>query len=157
MSTDHAPRMLASALALGLTLASSTLTGCPGTLDLGPYHLADDGGAETAAACPDVPTQILAPSCGKAGCHLGASAAGGVDLSVAGISTLPGKSDPSCGGLIVDPAHAEKSALYLKLGPNPPCGGRMPQGAPALSDSDQQCVLAWIRTLPAAAADAGAD
>ena len=157
MSTDRTRRPLLPALALAFSLALPALAGCPGTLDLAPYHVGDEGGAETSTACPDVPTQILAPSCGKAGCHLGASAAGGVDLSVSGIASLPGKSDPSCGGLIVDPAHAEQSALYLKLKPNPPCGGRMPQGAPALSDTDQRCVLAWIKTLPAAAVDAGAD
>ena len=148
-----------SPLALALVVASA---GCPGTLDLGPFHDAsaaqDDAAAEAASTCPDVPTQILAPQCAKAGCHVGAASAGGVDLSAAGLATLPGKSDPACGGLMVDPAHPEKSALYLKLGTSPPCGARMPSGAPPLSDSDQQCVLAWIKTLPAGGpADAGAD
>jgi hypothetical protein len=163
MSTDRTRRTLAHALAIAAaTLALLALGGCPGTLDLGPFHDAsvatDDGAApEAASSCPDVPTTILGPQCAKAGCHVGAAAAGGVDLTAAGIAALPGKSDPNCGGLFVDPAHADKSALYLKLLASPPCGARMPSGAPPLSDSDQQCVLTWIKTLPAATADAGGD
>jgi hypothetical protein len=150
------------AFVTALALATLTIAGCPGTLDLGPFldaAAASDGGSDGAStSCPDVPTQILAPQCAKAGCHVGVNAPGNLDLSAAGLPSLPGKSDPTCGGLFVDPAQPEKSVLYEKLGANLPCGGRMPSGAPPLSDSDQQCVLAWIRTLPnAAPAEAGAD
>ena len=109
----------------------------------------DDGGGGEAGSCPDVPTQILAPQCAKAGCHVGATAAGNLDLSITGLATLPGKGDPACGGTFADPANPEKSVIYLKLTASPPCGARMPFGGTPLSDSDQQCVLAWIRTVPA--------
>ena len=154
-SENVRPKIVTAVLPLTL-LAILALASCPGSLDLTPFHDASAGGDDAtteagaeAGPCPDVPTQILAPQCAKAGCHVGTPPAGNLDLSVTGLATLPGKSDPACGGTFADPANPEKSVIYLKLPASPPCGARMPFGATPLSDSDQQCVLQWIKTVPA--------
>jgi hypothetical protein len=50
-----------------------------------------------------------------------------------------------CGGkTYVVPGKPAESLLYQKLSASPPCGMRMPQGMPPLSDAAMQTLSAWI-------------
>jgi hypothetical protein len=118
-------------------VATIALGGCPGTLD----DLSQFG------SCGDVPATIIAPKCATAGCHSGAMPQSGIDMSAAGLSgRVLGKKSPSCSGLLVDPANPEKSTMYTKTTDSPPCGSKMPLGAP-LSAYEQQCILSWAKSL----------
>lgn len=116
-----------------------------------------DGGAASAngsagAVCTiDVPTAVLAPSCGTAGCHAAQNAADALDLASPGVAQrVVGKSAVG-GGILADPAHPADSVLYQRLlGKG---GPRMPMSAPPLDDSKTACVLAWIQSLGGTAVD----
>jgi hypothetical protein len=61
------------------------------------------------------------------------------------------------GGVLVNPKRPETSVLYTKLTPTPPFGSRMPTVGGPLDDATTACVLGWVKTLEAAAPDAGFD
>jgi hypothetical protein len=50
--------------------------------------------------------------------------------------------------VIIDPHNPTSSLLYDKLQPQPACGSEMPYGRPPLTDTDQQCILDWIKKVP---------
>lgn len=62
-------------------------------------------------------------------------------------AALVGKASTSrkcMGRMIVAPGQPEMSLLWQKLGPNPPCGSRMPLGGAPLSDENMEKVRSWI-------------
>jgi hypothetical protein len=134
--------------------ALTFLSGCPGTLaDKELYEAALDGrapnGADGAGAdtgpCGDIVERIFVPTCGGTACHGTQAPQQDLDLVSPGLASrvvgVPGK---GCSVLLADPADPEGSLIYLKLLPNPPCGGQMPLARPPLSRADAACVLAWI-------------
>jgi hypothetical protein len=160
------------------------LVGCPGSLanperffvdaglEAGPIvtpvedAAPQDATSDAEEGCPaDVVTGLFAPRCATAPCHSSIGQNGGLDLQGADLATRllgkPSSQMPSF--LIIDPSSAENSLLYTKLGPAPPFGNRMPLGVSPLSETQQACVLAWIKSviaanpLPDAAADAPTD
>ncbi len=147
MSFDVRPFVVT--LALGPV---GVLAGCPGTL-ANPDAFRDAGEAAEAApteagpTCPDVPTTILAPQCGTAGCHAATSPAASLDLvSPDAFARMSGKNAIGGAGALVDPGRdPDKSIFYEKLLATPPFGARMPQVGP-LSDASLACVAAWIRS-----------
>jgi hypothetical protein len=118
--------------------------GCPGKLQ---------DPARFTAACPDVPTQILALRCAGAGCHATAPFAAGLDLASPNVAArLVGVAATGGPGLLVDPMNPDGSVLIRKLTSTPPFGGQQPPGAP-LDPATIDCIRAWVRTL--APSDAG--
>lgn len=121
---------------IGFALAAvPVLEGCPGSLDLGPF---------TAPPCNNAATDLLVPKCATAGCHSGSAPAGSLDLTAGALSSLDGKKAMDCNALLLDPVSPEKSVLYLKV-TGETCGARMPFGEAPLFDSQQACLLAWIK------------
>lgn len=116
----------------------------PNDEPLGPFATGERSGT-AAIACMDVPTAIFDVSCATAGCHTGASAAGGLDLGGSAATRLIGRKAFS-GGLLVDPSQPEASVLYQRLLGRG--GPRMPIAAP-LDQNRTACVLTWIQSLGA--------
>jgi hypothetical protein len=120
------------------------------------------GTSATSAPSESCGLSVMAQSCALAGCH--ASSPGNppeanLDLSTSVLgdghqlvnaaaqgSTCVGTSSPP--PVIIDPRHPTSSLLYDKLQSQPVCGSPMPYGRPPLSDTDQQCILDWIDTVP---------
>ena len=139
-----------------------SMSGCAATLD-DPSRFSDGGAAATSSpdggvACGDVPTRVLAASCGSAGCHGATSPASALDLASPGVGArLLGKPS-SHGELLVDPSSPQTSALYTKTGAAPSFGSRMPLAGTPLDDATRACLLGWIGSLggsPAVPLDAG--
>jgi hypothetical protein len=89
------------------------------------------------------------------GCHDGTQPeAGNLDLRSpeVAVAALVGRSArgakcASTGRVLVEP---DGTGLFMdKLGPTPPCGDRMPQGARPLSDEEMACVAAWVSDVAA--------
>jgi hypothetical protein len=127
--------MRAAAAMLLLALA----TGCPGALK---------DPSRFTAACPDVPSMILATRCGTAACHSASARAGGLDLISPGLSgrlvDVPATGNPAL--LRVDSLSPDASVLVRKLTPTPPFGAQDPPGAP-LDPATIDCIRKWVRTL----------
>jgi hypothetical protein len=140
--------------------ASALVAGCPGEItNAQPYIEARsrDAGAQPDAGgsdptCPDVATEILGNTdpggCATGGCHSASDPQAELDLASENrASRLAGTAahQSECGdALLLDPDAPEQSLLYRKLGPEPPCGTRMPLGG-SLPEHEQQCVLEWIK------------
>jgi hypothetical protein len=90
---------------------------------------------------------IFEPSCNKPGCH-NASAAGGLDLSVADLeAVLVGVPSGTCDGQIrVVAGDPSASFLLAKLEGTQTCGNQMPAGMP-LDDALIGCVSDWIAAV----------
>jgi hypothetical protein len=116
------------------------LVGCGGRLEH-PERFGDAG------AC-DAPA-ILAARC-TSGCHSGGSPSGNLDLASEGLSTrLYDHVATDCGnGKLIDSMAPSSSVLLEKLTSSPPCGRQMPIGD-SLSDSDLQCLSAWVDRIAA--------
>jgi hypothetical protein len=140
-SARRAALALVSTTVIGL-LALVSLAGCPGHLD-DPDRFRGDGGVT--GECPDVPTAVFQAHCSAAGCHGPTAPAAGLDLASPGVAErVVGHAASECAGYVLaDPENAEASLLVEKLGPEPPCGSRMPLGA-TLDDATIACVKAWI-------------
>lgn len=112
--------------------------GCPGSLK---------DPSRFTAACPDVPSQILATRCATAACHSASARAGGLDLISAGLSGRLVNVIAHGGPFpLVDPMDPDGSVLVRKLTPTPPFGAQDPPGAP-LDPASLDCVRRWVRTL----------
>jgi hypothetical protein len=74
---------------------------------------------------------------GCIGCHGGTN-----NLFVTSVTSLlrGGMNGPA-----VVPLKPENSILVQKIKPNPPFGGRMPQGGPYLKDDEIQIIVNWIK------------
>lgn len=136
-------------------LLAALVAGCAGTLE-DPERFTGGDGGRALEACPDVPTQILAPTCASSGCHAASAPAADLDLaSPDPRARLAGKRDSHAAGLLLDPVNPSASTLYRKLSAPPPFGARMPLGGAALDDRALACVLAWI--VVGSSADAGSE
>lgn len=95
----------------------------------------------------DVQTQVFSPRCATAGCHVGAGAPFGLDLS-AGLTAgntinVPASEIPSL--MRVEPGDSADSYLYMKVIDDPRIlGDRMPGGGGALSAADLELIRDWI-------------
>lgn len=129
-------------LPLGVLLAAP---GCGGD---GPYS---GGGGMTEP--PPSPTltslqsSIFTPRCAVAGCHVGAGAQEGMDLSAgqthSNVVNVSSHQLPQF--LRVEPGDPSDSYLYMKLAGDPRIlNQRMPFGGPYLSDEELEAVAAWI-------------
>ena len=107
--------------------------------------------APSAATCDGSETLFINCS----GCHDGTQPGeGGLDLrspdaQVAALVGRVARSDKcaSTGRVLLEP---DGTGLFLdKLGPAPPCGDRMPQGARPFTDDEIACVETWIADLVA--------
>lgn len=142
--------VLAAAIASLLAVA---LSGCPGHLD-DPARFRADAGP---VGCPDVPTEIFQARCGSAGCHGPTQPAAGLDLASPDVAArVVGVGATGCPGYVLAvPENPPASLLVQKLGPEPPCGSRMPLGG-TLDDATIACVRDWIgEQTPRAATSAG--
>ena len=112
--------------------------GCPGSLQ---------DPARFTAACPDVPTQILAMRCAEGGCHDAATRAASLDLITPDVGARL-YNRPAVGGLglLIDAVSPDSSVLVRKLTPAPPFGAQQPPGAP-LDPATIDCIRRWVRTV----------
>ena len=95
---------------------------------------------------------IFAASCAFAGCHSGASAERGLDLSeeVFKANLVNVKSQDKPQFVLVMPGDAAKSYLIGKLRGTPNIAGdRMPRGSQPLPDEELAIIVRWINSLPA--------
>jgi hypothetical protein len=124
-----------------------------GALDAGAdgFVNRDAGAVSAGATLTEIQGSIFSQYC--VSCHAGPDAVAAMDLStrasayesLVGVHAGGPKSECAASGLLrVDPGQAGRSLLYLKIGPSPPCGGRMPDNAPPLSDDEIGAVEAWI-------------
>lgn len=131
-----------------LALAALLLAGCPGAIDDAAPFVAARLDANGPAHCPDgvTATALFAQRCATSGCHDARTQLINLDLQSPGVaSRLIGQSAAACGGrTLADPNDPDRSALLLKLRAAPPCGDRMPLGAPAFSAAEIACVRGWI-------------
>jgi len=106
------------------------------------------------AAVPDTVQTIFDNSC--LNCHQGNNPSGGLALDDADISetSLVGivANCSNNNSTLVEAGDPAVSVLYIKLFPNPNCGGVMPPGgAPLLSDTDRDVIFDWIVSIGPAA------
>lgn len=105
------------------------------------------GGAGDGGPCdfPGDVQPIFTARCALGGCHSGASAILGLDLAegVAHGEIVGVDSTSQPGTLRVAPGDPAASLLFLKLGPTPPVGQRMPVGG-SLADAEIAVIEAWI-------------
>ena len=141
--------MIAGGALLAACAASPATT--PRTCALPPAALAADGAGSASA---DDVHAILAARCAVGGCHLSAPGAGNLVLAGSAwtqrVVGVPSQEAPSL--VLVAPGDPENSWLARKVfgepcddacAPGLGCGIQMPFGT-ALSDADQQTIVAWI-------------
>ena len=131
-----------------IALAALLLVGCPGAIDDPAPFIAARLDASTPARCPEGVSvrELFARRCATSGCHDAVTQLINLDLQSPGVaSRVLGQRAAACGGrTLADPNDPERSALLLKLRAAPPCGDRMPLGAPAFSAEEIACVRGWI-------------
>lgn len=96
----------------------------------------------------DVQTQVFSPRCAQAGCHTGAGAPFGLDLSAGQASgnTVNVSSAEMPSLMRVDPGDPTDSYLYMKLADDPRIlGDRMPASGPPLGAADLALIEDWIQ------------
>lgn len=158
--------VIAAGLRVFVTALCLAVISCGGDDDATPIAMLDAGSALTASPEAAVPAPVGAkfseiypmlfpsltnPRCDA--CHaMPASEISngklhtGMDQATA-YAALVGKMSISrkcMGRMIVAPGQPEMSLLLQKLGPNPPCGVRMPLGGAPLSDAQLELVRSWI-------------
>jgi hypothetical protein len=108
-----------------------------------------DGGVTSPATVTlaDVQAQIFSPRCALSGCHVGAGAPKGLDLSAgqsaAHLVSVPSVELPSMSR--VEPFDGSQSYLYLKLTADPQIlGDPMPASGPALNAGQLDLIQTWI-------------
>lgn len=128
---------------LTLALAAGLLLGCEHADALGP-----DGPDEPAApTLTRVQAEVFTPSCALSGCHLGADAPFGLDLSAgqAHGSAVGVRSSEVPDLFRIEPGNPDASYLVRKIEGGPDLvGSRMPLGRAPLSDAAIALVRAWI-------------
>lgn len=143
-----APRLgLACLAALAILTAGATLTACGGSV----RPPTEPAPPSTAGAFTfsQIQSGIFTPSCAKAGCHVTATAAGGLVLEAgrayANIVGRPAPEQPQLD--LVRPGNPEASYLLHKIrGDAGITGSRMPQdGPPFLSSQQIAGLAAWIQ------------
>lgn len=94
---------------------------------------------------------IMDDKCAFAGCHVGANAPQGLDLSEEMMAAnLVGVKSPDGPWVRVKPGDPAGSYLIKKLRGAPGIkGDRMPRGAKPLAESEIAAIEAWIKSLPA--------
>jgi hypothetical protein len=130
-------------IAAPILLVAVALAGCPGTLE---------NPEDFNISCGDT---VLADRCATSGCHDGTTQAANLNLTRDGLEArvvgVAGSTEPDpngtgaadCDGLILAvPADPASSLIYRKT-VDPPCGSKMPIGAP-LNATEQQCLLELI-------------
>jgi hypothetical protein len=140
------------ALAAGCTLVDDPAPGDSDTASstTGASTSASGGGESTSADAsfcnfPADIQPIFSAGCAFGGCHAGASAQLGLDLSDgaahAALVGVPSAAQPAT--LLVAPGDPAASVLFLKVGAAPPVGARMPLGG-TLTDTQLAMIEAWI-------------
>ncbi|MDH3626378.1 MAG: hypothetical protein OEV00_01735 [Acidobacteriota bacterium] len=94
-----------------------------------------------------VQAQVFTPRCATAGCHVGAGAPFGLDLSagstIGNVVNIDSSEVPTL--MRVEPGNAVDSYLYMKLVADPRIlGDPMPLFETPLSATDLQLVASWI-------------
>lgn len=146
-------------LALGLGFATGACIGQlddPSRFDVG----AGSGGADQGPGCDALAiltSETVPQGCAQASCHSSVVAARGLNLQgpelFQRLSTQLGQ---SCSGRpLIDVNDPASSLLYNRLTDMPCGGGRMPSGAPELSDEEAQCVLEWIQAQAGTGSNGG--
>ena len=96
----------------------------------------------------DVQTQVFTPRCALSGCHVGAGAPFGLDLSsvaTSAASTVGVASSEMPSLMRIDPFDPGQSYLYLKITDDPSIlGDPMPASGGPLSSADIALVSDWI-------------
>lgn len=108
------------------------------------------GGSGTVATC-DAPTKVFKDAtvgCIDSGCHAAGAGNQGPDLQTADPTALKAyKPKLLCmGGTLVVPSNPTSSVLW-KVVDGTSCGVLMPQGKPALSKDQEDCLAAWIANI----------
>lgn len=89
---------------------------------------------------------MLANNCAFSGCHGTSNTQQDLVLAEGeaynNLVDVPSREMPELDR--VEPGEPDSSFLLLKLKPNPPAGGRMPQGGPYFSDEQIETVETWI-------------
>lgn len=85
---------------------------------------------------------IFNSNCGGGFCHTNGDNVNGVNLD--SFQSTINSEGLAYGSLIIVPNDAANSPLVDKLGSSPDEGARMPQGRPALSNSEIGKIIAWI-------------
>ena len=126
------------ALWAGLALAAA---GCNGTDPAGPIS-----GSE-AVTLATVQSSVFSPSCAVSGCHIGASAPFGLDLSqgnaMGNVRNVPSAEVPEYDR--IEPGRAFESYLYMKVTADERIqGDPMPAGGGSLSAGQLDLLRRWI-------------
>jgi len=155
-----------------------SVAGCPGTLDLSQFQSGSGGSSPTGGSGGSTGTggasanctggndgaTIVMGQCAVSGCHdpSGAQFSASLDLTVNSTigSRLVGVPAAQPTAFNMASCTSEQEALLIagpgqatgllvdKIGPNFPCGGRMPLDSVApLSTTQQNCVIQWATTL----------
>lgn len=105
-----------------------------------------DGGGAACLTFASHVQPVFDASCALGGCHAGAEATMGMDLSSGNAyAATVGVSAAEDGAYLrVDPGSPDTSLLYLKLLSSPPAGAQMPFGGAALDGTTIDRVRQWI-------------
>jgi len=141
----HTGRLLLVALGVVAAGCGGGSGGAGGSQDLG-----SSGGVlptEKSVSADQVQNAIFTPRCATPGCHVGADAPFGLDLSVGeAAGNLIGVDSAEVPEYMrVEPFDANDSYLYMKLVDDPRIGGDpMPAFGPPLSGTELALVEDWI-------------
>lgn len=118
-----------------------------GGLLAGCEHADPLGANDTSPTLSNIQTNVFNTSCAVSGCHRGAGAPLGLDLSAGNardnLVNVDSREVPDL--LRVDPGDPDDSYLVMKIEGAPGIvGARMPRGRPPLSDEQIQLIRAWI-------------
>lgn len=106
------------------------------------------GPGPSAPTLLSVQSQVFTPRCAVSGCHVGAAAPFGLDLSsvadsAANLIDVPSGEQPAIARVL--PGDAANSYLYWKITGNPAMGGDpMPLSGGPLSGGDIDLIASWI-------------
>ncbi len=133
----------------GTYTVTFTVTDSRGAVDPTPdtRTITVEGGGGEIATFTRVQNQVFNASCAFSGCHGGSSPAQGLNLSAGQsynmIVNVASAQQPSKDR--IEPNNPDSSYLYLKIIGDPSItGGRMPRGAPPLSQELMDLVRDWI-------------
>jgi hypothetical protein len=146
--------------AAGWLLLAGGFSGCSSSDPNHQTGTGGTGGSMVDCTGDNEPTMILTSTCTISPCHNSSTAsslAGGLDLTpdaniksrLVGVKSS-GKGGSACGSNTTPYLNAGSNpatGLFIdKLGPNPPCGVRMPQVG-TLTSTQQQCLKNWATSL----------
>ena len=127
----------------------ATGSGGSGTTGSGGRTGADGGtGTGGASGTCDAPTQILKPTCGMAGCHMGPNPTFPPDLTTNPVTALVGvaavsSTAPCEGQPLINHANPASSVILARIS-GTTCGPQMPYFLTPLSASDMACLTSWV-------------